>query len=188
MPYLRRHTLKPMVIYAVSRTAYNAKGLIDRLFTHSSATAGCRCYGCWNRWLGRRPRLKNIMRSIIRGIIRSIIRIFLQHLRDLSGALLLGVFLELLVGDLVFLPVLSFSDLFVARRLHKAIWKVIVGNKLKTNIPIKSRHQTVKQTCRILNKSNVNGTKISWNNHPPLNPTTEQVMTRRWKCTCASAF
>ena len=28
MPYVRRHTLKPMVIHAVSRTAYDTKGLI----------------------------------------------------------------------------------------------------------------------------------------------------------------
>ena len=28
------------------------------------------------------------------------------------------------------------------------------------------------------------GKKISWNNQPPLNPTTENVMTWRWKCTC----
>ena len=27
MPYVRRHTLKPMVLYAVSRTAYDAIGL-----------------------------------------------------------------------------------------------------------------------------------------------------------------
>ena len=39
MPYVRRHTLKPMVIYAVSRTAYDAKGLT--LFKYWADTYGC---------------------------------------------------------------------------------------------------------------------------------------------------
>ena len=45
MPYVRRHTLKQMVIYVISRTAYDAKGLICSIavywLQHSDLYSGC---------------------------------------------------------------------------------------------------------------------------------------------------
>ena len=94
----------------------------------------------------------------------------LQYLRDLPGplpllltlALLPGVFLELLVGYLTFLPGFSFSDLFVAQCLPMASWKLIIGNKLKPDIQIKSKHQTAKWICRIPEQEQRIREKISW--------------------------